>query len=204
MVNKYKPPDYNTDIDEGVFSFKNHGSCVYKPNITAWERSSRTDIINFSEGKDNEELTKHLRIGDSASKEMREKVISMVKAHWDAFCSEGCRRPVIGYEFAIDTGTSTPVCKCLHHFRNTSIIQTFITHTTGKQNKQLISLLQCTFIYTSSDLTFIICHCINIHYHINHIHIHHKHNIDIIIIIHTVTYIYIIDATNTGNLYCYY
>lgn len=114
MTNKYKPPDYNTDIDEGVFSFEHHGRCVYKPKVTAWEESSRTDLIEFNDSKDMPELEANIKIGKGASESDRLEIIQMVQRHWDAFCSEGCRRPIIGYEFAIDTGTSTPVCKLYH------------------------------------------------------------------------------------------
>ena len=99
------------DTDEGIFDFSPHGRCMFRPTISKWENNTRTDIITFDDDRDMKELEKNLNIGNSASKETIQQITNIVKRHWDAFCSEGCRRPIIGYEFAIDTGTSTPVCK---------------------------------------------------------------------------------------------
>ena len=125
MANKFKPPDYSDDIDEGIFVFAEEGRCVYRPPVTAWENIDRTDIIHFDEAKHGKELHSNIKIGDSATAEIKNDIMNIVKRHWDAFCTEGCRRPIIGYEFAIDTSTSTPVCKyhimsyliiCTHNF----------------------------------------------------------------------------------------
>ena len=40
----------------------------------------------------------------------KDSLISLVTTYWDCFCEEGARRPIIGYEFAINTGSSKPVC----------------------------------------------------------------------------------------------
>ena len=112
MQNKYKPPNYCSDIDEGIFEYPEYGRCAFKPSINhEWHEGDRTDIITFDEDRDAKELFKHLKIGSSVSPDDKDSIISMVKEHWDAFCSDGCRRPIIGYEFAIDTGSATPVCK---------------------------------------------------------------------------------------------
>jgi hypothetical protein len=33
-----------------------------------------------------------------------------IKAHWDCFLKEGMKRHILGYEFAINTGKTQPVC----------------------------------------------------------------------------------------------
>ena len=112
MQNRYKPPNYCSDIDEGIFEYPEHGKCAFKPaHNPDWDNGERTDLIEYDKMKDKTELMKNLKIGDTASAQGREHIIKMVIEHWDAFCSAGCRRPIIGYEFAIEIGTATPVCK---------------------------------------------------------------------------------------------
>ena len=111
MVNKYSPPDYNTDVDDGIFDIPDFGYCVFKPHVhKEWQEGSRTDIIIYDHKEDEEELLRNLKIGKSVDPATKDKIVHLVKQYWDAFCVKGCRRSVIGYQFAIDTGTSTPVC----------------------------------------------------------------------------------------------
>ena len=111
MKNSYQPPDYNTDIDTGVFDFQNYGHCVFRPN-TMLNIPERDDIISFDSDNDSSELIKNLKFGSSpTAEEYKTTITNLIKSHWDSFCSKGACRPIIGYEFAIDTGTSAPVCK---------------------------------------------------------------------------------------------
>ena len=55
-------------------------------------------------------MTKGLKIGNTASTESIERLISIIKKYCDCFCKKGTRRTIIGYEFAIDTKASPPVC----------------------------------------------------------------------------------------------
>ena len=111
MQNKYKPPDYNIDIDEGIFDFEQHGHCVFRPHRQQWKASDRNDIIAFHHDTHHTELHQNLQIGKHVNPSLRTRIIALIKRNWDAFCGEGCRRPILGYEFAIDTGTATPVCE---------------------------------------------------------------------------------------------
>ena len=149
MVNKYKPPDYNNDIDEGIFEFAEEGRCVYRPLITPWTDSIRDDIILFDQNKHSKELEKIIRIGQLASEETRGNIINMVKKHWDAFCIEGCRRSIIRYQFAIDTGTSTPVCKY-----STNLINHCVVASTDAVNAMVHTLQIILFKSYNSYHTF--------------------------------------------------
>ena len=41
---------------------------------------------------------------------VRDTILRVIHDHWDAFDEKGVNRPVIGYEFCVDTGGSPPVC----------------------------------------------------------------------------------------------
>ena len=50
------------------------------------------------------ELEKDLIIGDHVNKELRNRIMGIIKDYWDCFIKEGCHRTILGYEFSIDTG----------------------------------------------------------------------------------------------------
>ncbi len=56
------------------------------------------------------ELTKNFKIGKNVNSATRSRILKLVKSHWDSFCSRGARRPILGYEFTINTGNHTPLC----------------------------------------------------------------------------------------------
>ena len=92
---------------------------MYKPHI-AWSDSKRDDIIQFDPDKDMEELEKNFKVGKSATATaMKTRILELVKKYWDCFASDGARRPILGYEFGIDTGQSKPVCKYRYNHFNT-------------------------------------------------------------------------------------
>jgi hypothetical protein len=51
-----------------------------------------------------------LRIGDSVDPATRETIESLVMKYWDVFYKAGVCKTILGFEFAIDTGGSQPVC----------------------------------------------------------------------------------------------
>lgn len=112
MENKFKPDSehHYSDIDEGNFMFPKLGKCMIKDELE-WKNSNRDDIIEYNESLHSTELNQNFIIGDSVPNEIRDKIISKIKKYWDSFCSEGARRPILGYEFAINTGSHTPVCE---------------------------------------------------------------------------------------------
>ena len=107
--NKYVPVDYSDDIDEGVFDYSHHGRAVYRPKIK-WADRDRDDVIVFDPNKDMVELMDNLHIGDTVDQKYKNEIIDIVKEYWDCFCARGACRTILDYEFAIDTGSSKPVC----------------------------------------------------------------------------------------------
>jgi hypothetical protein len=64
----------------------------------------------YDDEKDRKELFDNFKHGASATQEDINAIIVIIKKYWDCFCGEGARRTILGYEFAIDTGSATPVC----------------------------------------------------------------------------------------------
>lgn len=129
VKSKFKPdPAPLPDIDEGVFIFEKLGQCVFKQH-EKWKNSERTDLIFFNPEKDTEELMANFKYGDKDNNlgdDTKSRILDIIKKYWDSFCSEGARRPILGYEYAINTGSHTPVCK-FYNFCS-SFTSTFSRH----------------------------------------------------------------------------
>jgi hypothetical protein len=109
VISKYTPEEYANDIDDGFFDYEVYGRAVFRPK-TRWTPGTRSDIIEFVAERHTEELMKNLKVGEHVDSETKEKIISIIQKYWDCFCAEGARRPILGYEFGIDTGSAKPVC----------------------------------------------------------------------------------------------
>ena len=49
-------------------------------------------------------------IGDDVDVAIRHKSINIIQDNWDSFCDRGFSRPMLDFEFCIDTSNSPPVC----------------------------------------------------------------------------------------------
>ena len=108
--NKYVPEDSYTDIDEDYFIFPQFGRALGKPKF--FSPTTRTDIILFDPLLHQAEFDKTITISASLPPDIKTKLASIIRDHWDSFLADGVRRPVLHYEFCIDTGTSCAVaCK---------------------------------------------------------------------------------------------
>ena len=104
----YTPIDYANDIDEDLFIHKQYGKSLLQ-QTTPKDIPPRDDLQLW----DNDflpELTTNLKIGSDASPEIKAQIITIIKDNWDAFFEAGVRRPILGFQFCIDTGASEPVC----------------------------------------------------------------------------------------------
>ena len=81
LANKYIPPDYAGNIDEGVFDFAQYGKAVYIPRENYKEVKS-TNLITFDDSKHVEELRKNIIFSTKVIPELRELVIPIVKRCW--------------------------------------------------------------------------------------------------------------------------
>ena len=108
-MNNYSPVDALEDIEEGVFNYKQYGNAIYRPRKLCKE-TRRNDYIMYDAQRDKAEFDANIRIAKDATHAHRNTITGIVKKYWDCFCKVGARRPILEYEFAIDTGTAKPVC----------------------------------------------------------------------------------------------
>ena len=92
-------------MDYGQF-----GKSIFKSNLSWTDDSGREDIIFFDCHAHHAELQKGLRFDDSIDENTRGAIVNIIKKYWDCFVQDGTHRPILGYEFGIDTGGAKPVC----------------------------------------------------------------------------------------------
>ena len=106
-VSKYTPEPSYTDVDDEIFVFLPYGRALAKVGYNHGRK--RTDIIKWDKHKHQAEYDSVITISPTLPGKIRTKLQSIIQSNWDAFIAEGVIRPVIGYEFCIDTGTSPPI-----------------------------------------------------------------------------------------------
>lgn len=87
--------------------FRPFGRALAKSSYT--HVCNRTDVIKWNPLLHQAEFDSVITISPTLSDKIRIKLRETIQTHWDAFAAEGVIRPVIGYEFCIDTGTAPPV-----------------------------------------------------------------------------------------------
>ena len=70
----------------------------------------RSDLIIWDKLIDNAELVRDFHIGQDIDATIRQSIITIIQDNWDSFCERGVSRPMLDFEFCIDTGNSPPVC----------------------------------------------------------------------------------------------
>ncbi|MGH7974524.1 MAG: hypothetical protein ACREBR_03270 [bacterium] len=48
-------------------------------------------------------------MGPDIASTLQKCLLAIIKNYWDCFYEEGARRPILGFEFCIDTGSAQPV-----------------------------------------------------------------------------------------------
>ena len=84
-----------------------------------WKPRPRTDFIVWNKSSFNAELTKDLIIDESIDLSIYQSVIYIIHNNWDSYYAQGATRPMIDFEFCLNTGDSKPVCcrqlvYCIH------------------------------------------------------------------------------------------
>ena len=82
MKNKYIPPDYNTDIDDGIFDYTNYGNCFFKRTPERFKHHTRSDIILFDNKIHSSELHNNVNIGTLANSDMKQSVLQLIQNNW--------------------------------------------------------------------------------------------------------------------------
>ena len=73
-----------------------------------WQPGIITDILLYSDASYAEKL-KFLDIGSVSTPESTAMITKLVRVFWDIFAKVGFKRPILGFEFGIDTGSHTHV-----------------------------------------------------------------------------------------------
>ena len=123
----YVPIDYSNDIDDDllIHAYENFGKSKTAYKSESWNPGSpRTDLIKYDAARDDDEIKSSFKINPDCSTEIRSRILSIIHKYWDCFCKRGVSRPILGFEFGIDTGASRPVCcrKPQYGFHEKSII----------------------------------------------------------------------------------
>ena len=109
VISKYTTPEFDDDNTDDILDYGQYGKCVYKRKVEWFDNLNRQDIIIYDDAKHASELEKDLKFDDSVPLEIRSKVTEIIKEYWDCFIKEGAKRPILSYEFGIDTGGAKPV-----------------------------------------------------------------------------------------------
>ena len=107
MVNNYKPIIY-TDVDEDLYVLKQYGKSMKRS--PTWKPRPRSDLILWDESSSLPELNRDLDIDVNMDPTLKQSILTIIKDNWDSFCEKGASRPMLDFEFCIDTGDSKPVC----------------------------------------------------------------------------------------------
>ena len=99
--------------------------------MTCWSHFTprpRSDLILWDKSVDEPVLLRDLHIGNNVDSAIRHKIINIIQDNWDSFCERGASRPMLNFEFCIDTGNSPPVCcrQPVYGFHKSKIMNTLI------------------------------------------------------------------------------
>ena len=88
----------------------------------------RSDFILWDKSVDEPELLRDLLIGDDVDAAIHHKIINIIQDNWDSFCERGVSRPMLDFEFCIDTGNSLLVCcrQLVYDFHKSKIMTKLI------------------------------------------------------------------------------
>ena len=106
-VNKYSPLLYD-DVDEDLYVFKSFGKSIKRTRN--FSHRPRSDFIIWNKLIDEAELVRDLHIRQDIDATIRQSIIKMIQDNWNSFCERGVSRPMLEFEFFIDTYNSPPVC----------------------------------------------------------------------------------------------
>jgi hypothetical protein len=106
---RYIPLDYGDEIDDDMFIFRQYGRSLLRPPYGK-TIPERDDIILWDSSVHQAEFDEVITIPDHVPDNIKAELTSIIHDNWDCFIAEGVYRPVLGFEFRIDTGGATPVC----------------------------------------------------------------------------------------------
>jgi hypothetical protein len=96
------------EFDDDLFLFPQYGAAICRPNPPF--AITHTNLWFFRPDRDSAEFDKGFRIDGAIDPAIAADIRAVVQDRWDCFYEDGARNSILGFEFAIDTGASAPVC----------------------------------------------------------------------------------------------
>ena len=90
-----------------MYVLKHFGKAIKRS--PTWTPRPRTDLNFWNESSFLAELTKDLTIDATIDPTIKHSIPTIIQDNWDSLCEEGASRPMVDFEFCIDTGDSKPV-----------------------------------------------------------------------------------------------
>ena len=112
----YKPIELgNNDVDADLYLSPRYGRSLRKDPTTN-DVPARTDRIQWDKARDSPILDGFLNIPSDLAPNIKTELLCIIHDNWDAFAPAGARRPMLGFQFCIETGATAPVaCRQSHY-----------------------------------------------------------------------------------------
>ena len=110
IKDRFIPDPTLMDIDDDLFLFLGYSSVIRRTISLPPPLTTRLDLILWNEMIHQPQLDKDLHLSTNIDPTVSVTILRVIRDHWDAFDEKGVNRPVIGYEFCVDTCGSPPVC----------------------------------------------------------------------------------------------
>ena len=91
-----------TDVDEGIYILKAYGKTMKCAEL--WTSRPRSDVIPWNTSLFQQELDENFNIGSITDDFTRKTILQIIKDNRDSFCEVGAARPMLDFDFYIDTG----------------------------------------------------------------------------------------------------
>ena len=98
------------DVDNGIFIHEQFGKTLFQPRVDKPFNCSRIDLLMYSSTQIEVEFRNNFHPPITSDHNLASRTAQLVMVYWDVFAKEGVVRPILGFEFAIDTGSARPVC----------------------------------------------------------------------------------------------
>ena len=89
----------------------------------------KPDLILWNDFFESPEILRDFCISENVDTSIRNSIISVIESNWDSFCERGVPRPVLDFEFCIDTCNTTLICchQPNYGFHERNIVNQLIT-----------------------------------------------------------------------------
>ena len=109
-IDKFIPLPPYPDVDDDLYLYPAYGLAIRRTKDKPPPPSTRDDLILWDDDIHLSHLQTNLHLRDDMDVNVRHAILRVIEKNSDAFDEKGVSRPVLGYEFYIDTGASPPVC----------------------------------------------------------------------------------------------